>query len=180
MISLQHVLTYSPVRAAHRSHRRNRLPRRVRRPHLSPGRPLSSQSRTSRARLWALAQDPGRQLHELKPGQTVNAWAYEHEVAHAKGIIDAAAKVEGLKRFVWPSLTAAREISRGRYTWAYHFDSKANAAEYMKREYPELWAKTSRVQVRFYATNHSSLPFMRPQKVRPLAIFPSWLGPIDQ
>jgi hypothetical protein len=45
----------------------------------------------------ALAQDPGRQLHELKAGQTVNAWAYEHEVAQAKGIIEAAAKVEGLK-----------------------------------------------------------------------------------
>jgi hypothetical protein len=73
--------------------------------------------------------------------------------------------VPGLERFVWSSLTAAREISHGKYTWVYHFDSKADAAKYMKEEHPELWKKTSRVQVGFYATNHSTLPFMRPQKV---------------
>ena len=113
----------------------------------------------------ALAQDSGRQKEELKPGQTVNAWAYEHELAQAKAIVDAAAQVEGLQRFVWSALAAATEISGGKYTWAYHFDSKADASEYIKIEHPDLWEKTSRVQVGFYATNHSTLPFMRPQKV---------------
>jgi hypothetical protein len=113
----------------------------------------------------ALVQSHERQSRELKPGQTVNAWAYEHELAQAKAIADAAAQVPGLERFVWSSLTAAREISHGKYTWVYHFDSKADAAEYMRGKHPELWKKTSRVQVGFYATNHSTLPFMRPQKV---------------
>jgi hypothetical protein len=127
----------------------------------------------------ALAQDPGRQLHELKAGQTVNAWAYEHEVAQAKGIIDAAAKVEGLTRFVWSSLTAAREISRGRYTWAYHFRFKGRCRG-VHEEGRIRSRGPRRVESRsgFYATNHSSLSFMRPQKVRPLATFLGWLGPL--
>ena len=126
----------------------------------------------------ALARDPERQKKELADGQTVNAWAYEHELAQAKAIVDAAAKLEGLQRFVWSALTAAREISRGKYTWVYHFDSKADASEYIKKKHPELWKKTNRVQFGFYATNHSTLPFMRPQKVGLLIIFPRATRPL--
>lgn len=108
----------------------------------------------------ALAQDPAQQRHELKPGQTINVWAYDHELAQAKGIADVAAQVEGLQKFVWSTLAAAREISGGEHTWAYHVDSKADTAECIKKECPALWKKTSRVQVGFYATNHSSLPFV--------------------
>jgi hypothetical protein len=129
----------------------------------------------------ALAQDPARQSHELQHGQSVNAWAYEHELAQAKGIVDAAAEVEGLERFVWSTLAAAREISHGKYTWVYHFDSKADASQYIKKEHPELWKKTSRVQIGFYATNHSTLPFMRPTKVSfSLYLAPEPLGPLGR
>ena len=83
----------------------------------------------------------------------------------AKAIADAAAQLGELQRFVWSTLAAATEISVGKYKWVYHFDSKADVSEYIKKEHPKLWAKTSRMQVGFYATNHSTLPFMRHQKV---------------
>ena len=113
----------------------------------------------------AIAMDPARQAKELKPGQTVNEWAYNHELNQAKAVIDAAAKVQGLQRFVWSSLPSVKKLSGGKYTWVYHFDSKADAAEYLEQQHPDLWEKTSLVLVGFYTTNHILFPIMRPTKV---------------
>jgi len=113
----------------------------------------------------ALAIDPDRQKQVLKHNQTINHWSYEKEAAQAKGIMDAAAKVNVLERFIWSGLSAPKKISGGKYTWVYHFDSKAEATEYLRETYPELWKRTSVIQVGFYAENHSTHPFMRPEKV---------------
>jgi hypothetical protein len=37
-----------------------------------------------------------------------------------------------------------------------HFDAKAEAVKYLKSTYPELWAKTSLLQLGYYATNWRS------------------------
>lgn len=91
------------------------------------------------AEFMALALDPERQKKDLKDGQSTNAWMYKHGLALAKGIVDATAKVEGLESFVWSALAAARKLGKGKYAWMYHFDSKADALGYIKKEHPELW-----------------------------------------
>lgn len=66
---------------------------------------------------------------------------------------DAAAKTEGLERFVVSSLVDARMWSKGKYETVYHFDSKARAVAYVREVYPELAAKMSVVVVGAYLSN---------------------------
>jgi len=73
-----------------------------------------------------------------------------------KNIIDAAdevAKEEGsvLERFVFSTLPGFKEQSKGKYTYAYHFDSKAVITEYLKEK--ELWEKSSLLNMGFYTDN---------------------------
>ena len=120
---------------------------------------------------WAPFFDP-ESRKKVKPSQSLNEWAYEKELAQAKAIIDAAAKVDvdegGLQRLIWSGLSAAKKWSKGKYTWVYHFDSKADATEYIEKEQPELWKKTSVIQVGGYASNHMGSSFSAPRKVSSL------------
>ncbi len=112
---------------------------------------------------WGPLRDPANQS-KVKPGQTINEWGYYNELRQAKNIIDAVAKVESLDRFVWSGLSAVKKWSKGKYTWAYHFDSKAAATEYIKETYPKLWKATSVIQVGGYLSNHQKFPGFTPQK----------------
>ncbi|KAF2167415.1 hypothetical protein M409DRAFT_54016 [Zasmidium cellare ATCC 36951] len=98
-----------------------------------------------------------------KPGQALNAWVAEEEARQLRNVIDAAAEVEGLERFVFSSLSNASKWSKGKYTHIYHFDSKASAEEYGRREHPSLWAKTSVFQGGIFL-NFFTSPAGRPQK----------------
>ena len=108
--------------------------------------------------------DPASQA-KLKPGQTINEYSYEYEKRQAMNIMDAVSTVDTLDRFVWSGLSAAKKWSKGKYTQVYHFDSKAEATEYLKMTYPETWAKTSVIMVGFYLENALRAPLIIPRKV---------------
>lgn len=86
--------------------------------------------------------------------------AYEVEVKRGKGIVDAVAKVDGdgkggaLERFIWSTLPSFKEVSGGKYTFAYHFDSKAVVTRYLKeKKGGKLWEKSSLLNMGFYMDN---------------------------
>ncbi|KAL1798188.1 hypothetical protein ACET3X_002225 [Alternaria dauci] len=102
---------------------------------------------------WGQYFDPSNK-DKARPGQSLNAWVGEHETQQLKNMIDAAAKVPTLERFILSSLSNATKWSKGKYTHVYHFDSKAKAEEYGKETYPDLWAKTSIYQAGLFLSNY--------------------------
>lgn len=105
---------------------------------------------------WAPFYNPATKAL-LAPGQTINEYCYELELRRAMNIAKAAAENLGtVERFIFSSLSNAKEWSKGKYTWVYHFDSKAEAARRIKQELPELAARMSLLQVGLYATNWKS------------------------
>ncbi|KIN00049.1 hypothetical protein OIDMADRAFT_166171 [Oidiodendron maius Zn] len=112
---------------------------------------------------WGLYNNPANK-DMPKPGQPLNAWAGEYETHQLKSVIDAAAKVPTLERFILSSLTNVTKWSKGKYTRVYHFDSKANAADYGREKYPDLWKKTSIFQAGMFLSNYVDNPIMKPVK----------------
>ena len=101
----------------------------------------------------------------LKEGQTMNEFCFDLEARQGMNIANAAAKVKTLERFVCSSLSDVKKWSKGKYTWVYHFDSKAKVVEYIKDELPDLAKKMSVLQIGLYATHWQAAPFLAPQKV---------------
>lgn len=64
-----------------------------------------------------------------------------------------AATLPSLKRFIFSTLSSARDASKGKIDFNFHVDSKAAMLKYLKKEYPELWAKTSLLTLGCYAGN---------------------------
>lgn len=102
---------------------------------------------------WQHLQDPAVYKLAEEQHRFPNEIAYDREVAQAKAIIDAAATVDTLERFVFSTLSEARKHSNGAVKFNLHFDAKAEAGNYMRATYPELWAKTSQLHLGFYASN---------------------------
>jgi hypothetical protein len=105
---------------------------------------------------WGLFGDPANEAKAK--GQPLHVWAANHETEQLKAVVDAAARIPTLERFVLSSLSNATKWTRGRYTHVYHFDSKAKAESYGKETYPELWKKTSNFQAGFFLSNFVSNP----------------------
>jgi hypothetical protein len=106
---------------------------------------------------WQHLNDPATHKLAGEQKRTPNEVAYDREVAQAKAIIDAAAtNADNLERFVLSTLSEARKWSGGLINWNLHFDAKAEATNYLKATYPELWVKTSLLQLGFYANNWKS------------------------
>lgn len=115
---------------------------------------------------WGPFFDPAS-TQKLKPGQTINEYSYDLELQRGKNMANAAATtLDTLERYVWSSLSDATKWSKGKYTWVYHFDSKAHVADYINEKLPELAKKTSLIQVGMYASNHLLFPILVPTKVR--------------
>ena len=112
---------------------------------------------------WALSR-PER-ASKLKPGQTLVEYAFEEELNQGRNVFDAAATVTTLERIVFSSLPNVRKLSKGKYSKAYHFDSKALALDYAKEHHLSVWQKTSVLQMGFYLTNFFRHPWMIPKKV---------------
>ncbi|KAE8338044.1 hypothetical protein BDV24DRAFT_93849 [Aspergillus arachidicola] len=113
---------------------------------------------------WGVYGDPANQAKAVAVGQPANVWAANHETQQLKDIIDAAAKVRSLERFVLSSLSDATKWSGGKYSHVYHFDSKAKAEAYGREKQPELWAKTSIFQAGYFLSNFVSNPITQPRK----------------
>jgi hypothetical protein len=77
----------------------------------------------------------------------------DYELQQNRNIIDAAAKVSTLERFIYSSLPNATKLSGGKYAHVYYCDSKAVAEEYGKLTYPKLWEKTNVFYAGFYLEN---------------------------
>jgi len=58
-----------------------------------------------------------------------------------------------LRRFVWSALPPVREQSGGKYTYVFHFDAKAAVTRYIREQHPEVWQRTSILNVGFYSDN---------------------------
>ncbi|RDL39342.1 NAD(P)-binding Rossmann-fold containing protein [Venustampulla echinocandica] len=89
----------------------------------------------------------------LKEGQTINEYCFEKELQQGKNIADAAIKVEGLERFVISAECDSRKWSRGKYTWVYHFESKAKMVDYINERYPQLAGKMNIIYMGGYMLN---------------------------
>lgn len=108
-----------------------------------------------------VAGDPSK----LKPGQEMNEYALESELQQGKNIFDAAARVPGLHKLIFSSISNCTKYSGGKYTKILHFDAKAFAVDYGKEKYPELYAKTSVIELGLYLSNFSTGSGTVPQKV---------------
>jgi hypothetical protein len=95
-------------------------------------------------------------LHEKAAAAGISTGFYirDYEAQQNRHIIDAAAKVSTLERFIYSSLPYANKLSGGKYEHVYYYDSKAAAEEYGKATYPELWEKTSVFYAGFYLENY--------------------------
>ena len=113
---------------------------------------------------WGAYGDP-KNRRRLRAGQTMIQWAHEYEFQQGKNVFDSAARTVGLQRLVFSALSHASRWSRGKYTHVHHFDSKAEAVEYGRTKHPELWSKTSVIQIGYYLSSLLSSPMNRPTKV---------------
>ena len=112
---------------------------------------------------WAQFYNPATQA-KLKSGQTINEYCYDLELQQGMNVADAAATVEGLDRLIFSAVCDVKKLSKGKYTWVYHFDAKAKAVEYIRTKHPELAAKMSIVQIGAYMSNWKLIA--KPSKVR--------------
>ena len=127
---------------------------------------------------WAAFFNPESRASAAKKGVTINEYAHDVEVAQGKKIANAAAGIGTLERFVYSALSDVKRWSGEKYTWVWHFESKARVVEYVREELPGLAGKMSTVHVGFYATNWKLHPTFGPQKVSWLeALFRGQLSP---
>lgn len=114
---------------------------------------------------WTLYGTSSNREHATKKGQSFPEWCQEAEILQGKNTFEAAAQIPTLDRLVFSGLSHASKWSGGKYKQVLHFDSKAIAAEWAQESLPQVWQKTSVVQVGFYLTNFLSHPFLMPKKV---------------
>ncbi|KAH8685838.1 hypothetical protein BGZ60DRAFT_396229 [Tricladium varicosporioides] len=104
---------------------------------------------------WAEFMSSYPKLKQISDRAT-GEYAMEVEVRRGKAIVDSAAQVlesDGvLERFILSTLPSFKEISRGKYTYCYHFDGKAMITQYLK-ERSRLWEKSSLLNMGFYVSN---------------------------
>ncbi|KAL6917484.1 hypothetical protein ACHAPO_000692 [Fusarium lateritium] len=99
-----------------------------------------------------------------EPGSLFNEWVKQRETQQLKNIIDEAAKLTSLERFVISSLPNVTKLTGGKYTNVCHFDSKANAVEYGEQQQPDLWSKTSVFLPGYFLSNFLDHPMAQPTK----------------
>ena len=88
------------------------------------------------------------------------------EFEQGKRIVDIAAALPQLEHFVWASLPDGKELSKGQFVNIFHWQSKADVAEYIKNSKPELWAKTIEILFPNYFENCvTNAPVYLPVKV---------------
>jgi nucleoside-diphosphate-sugar epimerase len=116
---------------------------------------------------WGYYDDPTHREMAEASGQSLGLLSRENDTQQNKNIMDAAAKVHTLERFVFSSMANVKRLSEGKYAHCYHMDGKALAEEYGRATHPELWEKTSVVYVGMYLENYlgPAGALMRPKLV---------------
>jgi hypothetical protein len=105
---------------------------------------------------WQSYANPSVREAAAGSGKSLMVATRDNEAQQGRNIIDAAAKVPTLERFIMSSLPYVSELSGGKYVNVNHFDSKGMAEEYGRGMQQELWAKTSVIYVGFYVENYVS------------------------
>ncbi|KAG9187862.1 hypothetical protein G6011_05733 [Alternaria panax] len=109
-------------------------------------------------------QDPEIIAKAQAQNRPVNELATERETEQAKRLIDAvAANVSSLDRFVLSTLGSTKNLTAGKISYNLHFDCKWAAVEYLRATYPQLWNKTSLLELGIFASN-SKNPVYSPKK----------------
>jgi hypothetical protein len=80
------------------------------------------------------------------------------ELAQGKAIVEAAAQTDSLGHFIWSTLPDPVELSSGRFMNVHHWKSKSLVTEYIQREHPGLWAKTTAILFPNYFENCVNFP----------------------
>ena len=102
---------------------------------------------------WQAFHNPSCREEAAALGQSIAVFAREYETQHNKNIIDAAAKVPMLERFIFSGMPNATRLSGGKDPHVYHFASKGIAEDYGSAAHPKLWEKTSVLYAGFYLEN---------------------------
>ncbi|KAJ0422394.1 hypothetical protein BJY00DRAFT_73994 [Aspergillus carlsbadensis] len=113
---------------------------------------------------WINFFDPSEREKAAASGQPFGVHCREREIQMNRNIIDAAARVGTLDRFIFSGLVDTNKLSGGKYPHVYHFEGKGLAEEYGKSTHPDLWAKTSLLYAGLYLENYFGVSgaFFRP------------------
>lgn len=102
---------------------------------------------------WAAFFDPSQREKAAASGASIGEHCRNLEEQQNRNIIDAAAKVSTLERFVFSSMPNTNKISNGKYKNVYDFESKALAEEYGRTAHASLWEKTTVLYAGLYLEN---------------------------
>ncbi|KAH8734214.1 hypothetical protein BGZ61DRAFT_341837 [Ilyonectria robusta] len=97
---------------------------------------------------------------EFIPGHGLDG-AGEQEVIQFKNLAVAASKSKTLEHLVLSTLPPADKSSGGKFKVP-HSDYKEKGVEWIRKNTPELWAKSSEYWAGFYTSNLWTLPFTKP------------------
>lgn len=100
--------------------------------------------------------------------------AFEIEVTHGKNAVNVAATIQTLERFVYSALGPMKDVSNGKYSLSYHWETKASLVKYIETQQPELAQKTSYIYIGAYITNAFLYPKLDPESGEFVSILPTW------
>ncbi|KAK8087574.1 hypothetical protein PG997_002535 [Apiospora hydei] len=115
-----------------------------------------------------VSEDKSLQDQARAAGRSLEEYAGDLETSQGINLAQAASDpsvLATLERFVFSTLAAVREISGGRYTRAYEFDSKAAAEKSMREELPELGARLNTVTMGIFQETWRDISAFRPHKL---------------
>jgi hypothetical protein len=103
---------------------------------------------------------------QASSNRTVLEKVYDMELTQGQNIIEAALEIlpTTLEKLIFSTLSAARKISKGKFTNVYHFDAKADVIDNVKLNHPDLAKKTIALQLGFFANNWKGPTPIRPAK----------------
>jgi hypothetical protein len=104
---------------------------------------------------------------EDTPERSALEKVYDMELKQGQNITEAVLTILNttLDVFIFSTLSAAKRISRGKYTKVYHFDAKARVVDDIKAFHPDLAKKTATIQLGFFANNWRGPTPIQPTKV---------------
>ncbi|KAL2871136.1 uncharacterized protein BJX67DRAFT_217948 [Aspergillus lucknowensis] len=103
---------------------------------------------------WESFADPSQRKKAAELGQSIGTFCRDKEFQQTKNIIDAAAKVNTLQRFIISSMVNSNKLSGGKYPHVYDYEGKALGDEYGQSAHPTLWEKTSVLYAGLYLENY--------------------------